>query len=105
MHAGKLDQRVTIKRPVRTQDDSGQSVDGTPTTVDTRWASVKVLTGREKDFAERLAAESTHQVEMREPVDVRQTDFLVWKTRRLEIEAVLPQPRKGYVMLACKETV
>jgi head-tail adaptor len=92
-------------RPVEVVNDLGEAVAGTPATVATRWAKVKTLTGREIDFADRVAAEMTFTVELREPIDIEATDFLVWDSRTLQIEARLPQPRKGYLMLACKETV
>jgi head-tail adaptor len=103
--AGKYDQRVTIKRPVRTADNFGEPVDGTPTTVATRWAWIKPLTGREMDFADRLAAETTHMVELRTPFSVQKTDYIVWGSRTLQIEADLTPPRSGKTVLACKETV
>jgi head-tail adaptor len=104
--AGALNQRVTIMRPQRTQDASGQVVDGSPVSVGSRWASVEPVTGREADLAERLTAETTHRVTFRSnrALTIQKTDYLVWRTRRFEIEAVSDFPPEGYLIVMAKET-
>lgn len=105
IRAGGFTERVTLKRSVATQDDSGQPSEALVQVIGSRWAKVIPISGRETDYAERLSAQTTHTVELRAPLSFRMTDYLTWGSRRLEIEANLSPPRSGKIVLACKETV
>jgi SPP1 family predicted phage head-tail adaptor len=101
-HAGKYDQYVTIKRPVYTTDgDYGERVESTTQTIASRWAEIKPLTGNERDYAARVAAE--YQVALRTPLDLRQNDRLIWGSRTLEVFTILETPRSGEMVVQCKE--
>jgi SPP1 family predicted phage head-tail adaptor len=103
MGAGRFDQRVTVKRPVYTVNDFGERVEGTPTVVGYRWAEIKPLSGNERDYAARIAAELSYQVTLRTPLDLEPTDRIIWGDRTLEIAAILDPPRSGHLMVQCKE--
>jgi SPP1 family predicted phage head-tail adaptor len=101
--AGRFDQRVTVKRPVYTTNATGERVEGPPTTVGVRWAEIKPLSGNERDYAARVAAELTYQVTLRTPLELQATDRIVWGSRTLEVAAILDPPRSGMLMVQCKE--
>lgn len=64
MRAGLLRTRLTLQKPVRTADGQGGfTLDWQD--VDTVWARVTPLSGREQMLAEQLSTGLTHQVSMR----------------------------------------
>jgi SPP1 family predicted phage head-tail adaptor len=101
--AGRFDQRVTVKRPVYTVNDFNERVETTPSVVGYRWAEVKPLSGNERDYAARVAAELNYQVTLRTPLEIQPTDRIVWGSRTLEIAAILDPPRSGHLSVQCKE--
>jgi len=102
--AGRFSDRVTIKRPTETVNDVGERIK-TLSAVASRWAEVKPLSGNERDYAARVAAELSYQVAFRTPLDIRQTDQVVWNSRTLEVAAVFDAPGVGEMMVQCKELV
>ncbi len=100
--AGRFDQRVTIKRIVEVVNEFGERTQTTIAAA-TRWAEVKPLSGSERDYAARVAADLSYQVILRAPVDIRQTDKIAWGSRTLEVAAILDPPRRGDVTVQCKE--
>lgn len=64
MQAGKLRQRVAIQHHVEARDDGGGVVESWQT-LDTRWADVTPLTGRELLVAQAIDARLTHKVTLR----------------------------------------
>lgn len=69
MKAGPLRERVTIEKPVDTQDDIGGTV-RTWETVATCWAAVEPLSGREFFAAQQVQASSTTRIRIRFREDI-----------------------------------
>ena len=64
MKAGQLDQRVTVERFSRTEDELGQPIE-TWAPLFTCWAAVEPLTGREYLAAQAAVSEVTAKIRMR----------------------------------------
>ena len=64
MKAGQLDQRVTVERFSRTEDELGQPIE-TWAPLFTCWAAVEPLTGREYIAAQAAVSEVTARIRMR----------------------------------------
>ena len=98
MRAGKLDQRVAFYRPTTASvDTSGADVAGTPTTLGTRWASVRYLSGRELEQARQLWGESDFEIEIRRwpSVTLVPKDYCTWRGRTLDIKGILGQDTRA----------
>jgi len=61
---GSLRHRVEIQQYDGSKDALNQPVENW-TTVGTRWAEVKPLSGREFELAKQMHSETTHQIQMR----------------------------------------
>ena len=64
MKAGQLDQRVTVERFSRTEDELGQPIESWAPLF-TCWAAVEPLTGREYLAAQAAVSEVTARIRMR----------------------------------------
>ena len=64
MKAGQLDQRVTVERFSRTEDELGQPIESWAPLF-TCWAAVEPLTGREYIAAQAAVSEVTARIRMR----------------------------------------
>ena len=64
MRAGKLNQRVQIQQLTETQNTEGGIV-RTWTTVDTRWAEVEPLSGKELVEAQQINKQISYKVRLR----------------------------------------
>ena len=64
MKAGQLDQRVTVERFSRTEDELGQPIESWAPLF-TCWAAVEPLTGREFIAAQAAQSEVTARIRMR----------------------------------------
>ena len=64
MKAGQLDQRVTVERFSRTEDELGQPIEAWAPLF-TCWAAVEPLTGREYIAAQAAVSEVTARIRMR----------------------------------------
>lgn len=84
MQAGLLNQRVTLQRRSVGLDAAGQT-STTWVDVDTVWASVLPLRGRDLLAAAQQQATFDAKVTMRYRADVMPTDRLMWGTQPLEI--------------------
>ena len=99
MQAGKLDQRVTFRREVRTPDGMGGStVDWQDIT--TLWAMVRPMSGRERERAGRLDAEQMYVLMIRNREDLTEKDIAVWRGRTLNLRTVkYAGPREMYLYI------
>ncbi len=103
---GKKRQKITIERPVTTQDEFGEEIEGTPTTVATRWAEVRPLNGRELVVAQQVNAQLSHEVKLRydSALNLTSADRFIFDSRTLNIESVINvgERNKEFVVM-CKE--
>jgi SPP1 family predicted phage head-tail adaptor len=94
MQAGDLDQRITLRHASLAADGHGGAVN-TPTAYATVWASVKPMSGRERDKAESTEATSNYVVTVRMRDDVVEGDTIVWRGRILNVRFVRDKGPRG----------
>lgn len=86
---GRLSKRVTLLRPVRTQDAAGQPAT-TWQAVATVWAEVLPLRSAERFAAAAVQQENTLKIRIRRRADVDATWRLEYAGRGHDITGVLP---------------
>ncbi len=87
--AGRLNKRITIQEPVEGTTDSAGQPTVTWSDVDTVWAWVQPLTGKEGVEAQQKYGEVTHAVVIRYRSDVTTKCRIELGARTLEIKALL----------------
>jgi SPP1 family predicted phage head-tail adaptor len=75
--AADLDQRVTFKREVTTSDGMGGQTHSF-TEIATVWALVRPMSGREREQAQRLNAQSNYLMVIRNRDDIDETHVAEW---------------------------
>jgi SPP1 family predicted phage head-tail adaptor len=99
---GELDQRISLQSATPTQSATTGEVSDAWATVATVWASVEPLGAREIAVAQTFADNISYKVRIRDrAVTARQR--IVWGSRTLSIDGVLPSDRTGYRVLFCSE--
>lgn len=94
VQTGRLRHRVTIQRLTRTEPGDGTvTVDWTP--LETVWASIEPLRGRELIEAQAFGARTTHRVRMREYDGLTSKDRLLFGSRSFEIDSVMDYQERG----------
>ncbi len=88
MKAGQLDQRVTVERFSRTEDELGQPIE-TWAPLFTCWAAVEPLTGREFIAAQAAQSEVTARIRMRFRPWMTAEDRVIHKGTVYQIQSVI----------------
>ena len=102
LEAGKLRHRVTIETPSATRDSVGGVLISWQS-VETTWASITPLSGRELDIARQSYADVTHSITMRVPDDpITNKERLKFGTRIFNLYPPLNTDERGneYKILA-----
>ncbi len=103
VQTGRLRHRVTIQRLTRTEPGDG-TVNTEWTPLDTVWASIEPLRGRELIEAQAFGVRVTHRVRMRDYDGLASTDRLTFNGRVFDIESVLNREERGAELeLMCVE--
>ncbi|QNN24338.1 phage head closure protein [Planctomycetales bacterium ZRK34] len=101
--AGILKHRVELWQPVTSTNTYGED-EITHKRIDTVYAQVQPLSGRERFYAQQVSAEITHRVTMRYRSDVDSSWRLVFKNRTLNIDSVINiDEANRWLELVCKE--
>lgn len=100
---GELTERVTLQSRSVVKDAYGQDTI-TWTTVDTVWARVRAVSGREFFAAAQVQQEQSVKVVIRRRTDVAQTWRLVWQGKAHDITGVIPIGRE-WTELMCIQGV
>lgn len=100
---GELTERVTLQSRSVVKDAYGQDTI-TWTTVDTVWARVRAVSGREFFAAAQVQQEQSVKVVIRRRTDVAQTWRLVWQGKAHDITGVIPIGRE-WTELMCLQGV
>ena len=103
-NARELDQRVTIRREVRTADGMGGSTLSW-STVATVWAKVRPMTGSEREHSDRLSAPANYIVVIRYRDDITEADTLLWKGIEFNIRFAKDTPRSRFLVLEAQKAV
>ena len=102
---GKMRHRVVVQSFIETQDDAGQPIK-TYSDLDTVWAKVTPLTGKERVEAAQVRAEVTHSVMIRYRAGLKPKMRLVYDGQILEIAAVINlREEDRWMQIACIERI
>lgn len=104
MKVGPMRQRVTLQTLTKSKDRYGQEIE-VWTTVNTYWAEIVTLSGREAVNARQIKAESTHRITMRyEGTVIDETMRFLFNSRVLKVSWVnnVEQRNREYLIL-CTE--
>lgn len=105
MRAGKLRHRLTIETATESQDDFGEMVK-TFASAATVWGSVQPLAGNEVLAGDKISAEVTHIIRIRNNDNAAPEARITFGSRVFEITAVLNRDERNIAMqLACTEVV
>ena len=101
---GRMRERVTIEKPVRSENSMGESVlSWTP--VRRTWASVEGMSSKEVLTNSRQEFDISHKVKMRFQSDLTNNHRIDWKGRKLEIISLLEHGNATQHELICREQV
>jgi SPP1 family predicted phage head-tail adaptor len=96
----KMDRRITLQRPVATQNDYGEEVI-TWTKVTDLWAEKRDLKGLEKWAAQQVAAEKDIRLLIRYRTDVTPVNRILFESREYDIKSVLELGRRESLEITC----
>lgn len=102
--AGELDQRVTLRRQVRTPDEMGGDTVAW-TDIDEVWAKVRPMTGNERQHSDRVNLQANYVIVIRHRDDVTERDIVVWKGTEFNIRFAKEQPRSRFLALEAEKGV
>ncbi len=100
--AGEKNELITIKRDTITRAADGSEI-RTAATWKTRMASVLPLGGREFFEAQQTQSSVQYRVRLDLLSTIRQSDYIVWRTRTLQIVAVMHDEPGFVTTLICAE--
>lgn len=105
MRAGRLRRRVTIQEKTVSRNSYGEEII-TWSDVDTVWAAVEPLHGREYTEMRRAGAEVTTRIIMRYRDDVTPAMRITWDSHVYDIESVIDvDGRHVQLELMCREVL
>jgi SPP1 family predicted phage head-tail adaptor len=87
MDAGKLRDRVTLRRQTNAKNASTGGLTRTWDDLDTVWAEVVNLNGREAVIGTVLQGVSTFQITVRYRTDIQASDQIKWNGRELNVHS------------------
>ena len=103
----ELRHRITILRPVTDTDDEGNILSSSVQEISKAWALVLPFAAKILDGYAEKVQEVDYRIVIRYRADVRVTDIVVWKGKRLTLIAP-PYPlggKKRWLVLECRELV
>lgn len=105
MRAGRLRRRVTIQQnPSPTQDTFGAEEESW-SDVDTVWAAVEPLSGREFMDGKQLKAAVDTRIRIRYRSGLDSEMRVVWGSHIYDVKAVVPDERNRETHLMCEEVL
>ena len=84
---GQLDQRISLQHRTLTDDGAGGATEAWTEYAEV-WASVRPMTGRERENAMRNEATSNYVVTVRYRSDILERDRIVWRSKELNIRFI-----------------
>jgi SPP1 family predicted phage head-tail adaptor len=100
MQAGRLDQRITIQTKSTTRAVNGEEV-VVWVVLDTAWAEVKQLRGKEFFAAAQMQAAVDHQVRMHYRSDITRDMRLMWREQPLDIVGIAELGHRAGLEIMC----
>ena len=102
---GELDQRIKFYRAVRTDDGMGGATE-TLELIYTRWALVRPMSGSESKNFDKLNAEAMYLFAVRYPLDILDSDRILWDGDYYNIRArKKPTGRELYMQIEAERGV
>lgn len=95
IRAGRLRHRVTQQREVETADGGGGYALSWEN-IDTFWASVEPLVGRESEQSRQLEDSVTHKIVCRGPRDIQAKDRILYDGRAFNIRVIRNIQERGH---------
>lgn len=103
--AGELDQLVTFRREVRTDDGMGGSVSTWEDIATNVWAKVRPLRGSERENHDRLESPANYLIVVYARDDIDESCVAVWNGIQFNIRFVKHEPRQPFLELECEKGV
>lgn len=101
LNAGELTARIKLERDQVIQESGAEK--RTPTVYATIWAKAEALSGREAWRAQQVNSSVNWRFTTYYRTDVRPNDRIIYRGRRMEIRAVLPDEQcRDSVALLCE---
>jgi SPP1 family predicted phage head-tail adaptor len=108
IRASDLDQRITFKRETSTSDGMGGSTT-TWITVATVWSAPRPMSGREREQAQRLDAQSNYVFPVRDSVirtnDIDESCVIVWRGVTYNIRFIPQKARTRFTSIEAERGV
>lgn len=96
--------KISIKKPVTTQDSYGQLTDGYDNIALNIWASVSPLIGKEYFAAEQVKSEVSIKIGIEHMHGIDRTMHVFYGNRKFEIISIIdPHEQHRELVLMCKE--
>lgn len=96
--AGELDQWITLRRKIETQNEYGALI-----TTDLDYAKVRAkvrpMSGRERDRSQQTEARANYVVTIRTRTDVHEKDYIVWQGVEMNIRFLPFHPRSVFMSI------
>lgn len=107
MQAGKLNKRIMLQKPVKTQSPVTGAVVNGWADVDELWANVADLSARDFVAAQAWQSEVTTRITIRWRDDVTDKHRILYRGRVYDIQGVLEDDKSGreYLTLPCSRGV
>lgn len=102
--AGALDRRITLQERTDTRDAAGEPIPAW-TTLDTVWAALIPLTGREQFEAQQVNAQRPAKFQIRYRDDVTETMRISWDGEVWDINGISQIGRREGLELTCTAAV
>lgn len=100
MQAGRLNQRVTFEQKSVTRATNGEEVT-TWVVLDTVYAEVKQLRGKEFFAAAQMQGTMDHQIRIRYRTDITRDMRAVWRSQTLDIVSIAELGNKDALEIMC----
>ncbi|MGE4340357.1 MAG: phage head closure protein [Pigmentiphaga sp.] len=102
--AGELNQRVTLRKEVKSDDGMGGNTSSWQD-IATVWAKVRPMTGNEREHSDRLNAAANYLILIRDRSDVDENCVVTWKGTTFNIRFAKVDPRSRFLALECEKGV
>jgi len=102
--ARELDQRVKFLREVKTPDGMG-GAEASWQEIAEVWAKVRPMSGRQREHADRLNAESNYVFVIRYRSDITENDVAEWKGTRFNLRFAKDRPRSRFLEIEAEKGV
>jgi SPP1 family predicted phage head-tail adaptor len=102
LSAGEKTEYITIKRDAISRDSDGSEI-RTPAVLASRWAQIVPVSGREFWAAQQTQSTVQYRVRLDLMDGIKQSDYLTWGARTLQIVAAMHNRAAFETTLMCAE--